>query len=263
MLLILVSSILFLNGSFMNGEEINNSLFQTNESSRLPIIGEIQRYQKEVDFQELYSFIAKRMNASMDTLRFYPVLQVFSENFQDEISFTESLHLYRPRILSKKEQFTTMSLQERFYRKSSIVKAYSRSGPFNLSKYHKLRKNYDCVGDIFICNDKGKYLKTFSLWENLFIHPSWGRQIWNLDDYPKVEYLLLFDCWDFFLICSDESHVEILDEELYHQFVRIPWDEFYRVVKKYRGDRIGIPITDLVRKYPEENEKPLQRICNH
>ena len=228
----------------MNGEEINDILFQINESSRIPVLNEVERYQKEVDFQELYNFVARRMKASMDTLRFYPEIIVFSEIFQDERSFTESLHLYRYRTLSKKEQIANIP---------SKVKSYLKSGLFNIKEYSKLRKNFDSIGYIFIYNDKGEYLKTFSFWDNHFVHPSWGIQIWNLSDYPKVEYLLKFDCWaDYYYICSDESNLEIIESKPYHHFERTSWGEFYRVLKKFRGSRINIPITDLVRKYPRE-----------
>ena len=226
----------------MIGGEINDNSFQRNEPSRIPVLDEVRRYQEEVNFQELYSFVAKRMKASMDTLRFYPELIIFTESFQDERSFTESLHLYRYRTLSKKEQFANIP---------SKIKSYLKSGLFNINEYSKLRKKFDCIGYIFIYNDKGEYLKTFSFWENHFVHPSWGIQIWNLSDYPKVEYLLKFDSWiDYYFICSDESNLEIIESKPYHQFERISWDEFFRVLKKLRGSKIDIPVADLVRKYP-------------
>lgn len=246
MFLILVSSILFLNSIVMNGEESNDISFQMNKPSRIPVLNEMERYQKEVDFQELYSFVARRMKASMDTLRFYPELMVFSESFQDERSFTESLHLYRPRTLSKKELIASIP---------SKIKSYLKSGLFNINEYSKLRKKFDCVGYVFIYNDKGEFLKTFSLWENHFVHPSWGIQIWNLSNYPKVEYLLKFDCWgDYYFIHSEENNLEIIESKLYHQFERISWDEFYHVLKKFRGSRIAFPVTDLVRKYPVQSD---------
>ena len=212
--------------------------------SAIPVFYEVQRYQKEVDFEELYGYVARQMRASIDTLQFFPLLYVYSNEILNEDLFFSSLHLHCR---------NPISTNKTIFRLSELTEVYFRFGVANFFKYKKIRTKFDCVSRVFVYSQAGEYLTTFSVDDNCFIHPSWGMGISNLNEFPDVSFVLSYNnTLNFYFILQKNKQIDIIDIDSNQAFKKTSWKDICPILEISERTSPNRPLSNTKRKWSED-----------
>ena len=227
--------------SFEGKENECSNCNRDDARSAAPVFYEVQRYQKEVNFEELYGYVAKQMRASIDTLQFFSLLDVYSNEILNEDLFFSSLHLHCR---------NPMSTNKTIFRLSELTEVYFRFGVANFFNYKKIRKKFDCVSRVFVYSQSGEYLTTFSVDDNCFIHPSWGMGISNLNEFPDVSFVLSYNSTlNFYFILLKNKQIDIIDIDSNQDFKKASWKDIIPILEISERTSTDRPFSNTKRKY--------------